>query len=545
MFLFFDTNKNQEKNITIKSTGEEILGVQLYKKLYDWGFEVLDNQKDYIELKTFGFDRLVLERIDDNQYSLASYSKLNDDPMRSPEITFIIENSSSGKFIKSTSFLDDYFGQYEDEEYYKANPKRLESVTLFFRDWLNNISQNFKTEIEKIKNQEHIEKTYDIGDTIILEEMVGENLPNGLKGTIRKIDDIGQIHVNWENGSSLAIDPKIDKFEVIKQKEIQQINLEETKNTEEENTSSFFVPSSENYDLSKKKIPYPTTTTEKIQANINAIKTLLEIESENRLARQEEKEILANYFSWGGLPQVFENSEDIKAISIREKAIELKELLTEEEYNSARASTLNAHYTPNEIIQNMYGAIKNFGFNENIKVLEPSCGTGNFIGNLPEELRKSKVTGVELDSITGRIAKLLYPTANIKINGFEKEFLPENNFDLVVGNVPFGEYSIYDKKYNKNNYLIHDYFINKSIELTKPNGIVSVITSKGTLDKKDNSFRKEISKKAELIGAIRLPNTAFKKLAGTEVVSDILFFQKLEKEREEIPNWVDTSELKY
>ncbi|MDE6182635.1 MAG: DUF4314 domain-containing protein, partial [Eubacteriales bacterium] len=395
----------------------------------------------------------------------------------------------------------------------------------------------------------NIQKNYNIGDTIVLEEMIGENLPNGLKGTIRKIDDIGQIHVSWENGSSLAIDPKIDKFEIIKQKEEnQQVNTHlkiENQNTEEEkNTSSFFVPSSENYDLSKKKLPYPTTTTEKIQANINAIKTLFTIESENRLARQEEKEILANYVGWGGLPQVFESPEDIKVISIKEKAIELKELLTEEEYNSAKASTLNAHYTPNEIIENMYVAIKNFGFNENIKILESSCGTGNFIGNLPQELRKSKVTGVELDSVTGRIARLLYPNANIKINGFEKEFFLENNFELVVGNVPFGEYSIYDKKYNKNNYLVHDYFINKSIELTKPNGVVAVITSKGTLDKKDNTFRKELSKKAELIGAIRLPNTTFKKLAGTEVVSDILFFQKLEKEREEIPSWVETSELK-
>lgn len=325
----------------------------------------------------------------------------------------------------------------------------------------------------------------------------------------------------------------------LSKQEIQEIN------TEEENTSSFFVPLGTNYDLLNKKIPYPTTTNEKIQANINAIKTLLIIEGENRLARLEEKEILSNYVGWGGLPQIFEKAEEIKSPFIREKAIELKELLTEEEYNSARASTLNSHYTPNEIIQNMYVAIKNFGFNENIKILETSCGTGNFIGNLPEELRKSKITGVELDSITGRIAKLLYPTATIKINGFEKELLSENNFDLVVGNVPFGEYSIYDKKYNKNNYLIHDYFINKSIELIKPNGILAVITSKGTLDKKDSSFRREIARKAELIGAIRLPNTAFKKLAGTEVVSDILFFQKLEKEREEIPSWVDTSELKY
>ncbi len=159
------------------------------------------------------------------------------------------------------------------------------------------------------------------------------------------------------------------------------------------------MPSSENYDLSNKKTPYPTTTNEKIQANINAIKTLLTIESENRLARQEEKEILANYVGWGGLPQVFENSEDIRSVSIREKAIEFRELLTEEEYNSARASTLNAHYTPNEIIQNMYVAIRNFGYKDSIKILESSWGIGNFIGNLPEELIKNKTKIIILYTI--------------------------------------------------------------------------------------------------------------------------------------------------
>lgn len=451
---------------------------------------------------------------------IKSYKKMLIQEKEQENVTFLNEKNNEDISEKSN---------YSNQN--KSNQVSIEDFTI-----------NQKLEENTIIN-------YNIGDTVILEEMVGENLPNGLKGTIRKIDDIGQIHVSWDNGGSLAINPKIDKFQIINQKqkieEIQQTNIKEKNTEEEKDTSSFFVPSSTNYDLLNKKIPYPTTTNEKIQANINAIKTLLTIESENRLVKQEEKEVLANYVGWGGLPQVFENIEDIKVLSIREKAIELRELLTEEEYKSARASTLNAHYTPNEIIQNMYVAIKNFGYNQNIKILETSCGIGNFIGNLPEELRKSKITGVEIDSITGRIAKLLYPTANIKINGFEKEFFKENDVDLVIGNVPFGEYSIYDKKYNKNNYLIHDYFISKSIELTKPNGIVAIITSKGTLDKKDNSFRKEISKKAELIGVIRLPNTAFKKLAGTEVTADILFFQKLENEREEIPYWVDTSEVKY
>ena len=388
---------------------------------------------------------------------------------------------------------------------------------------------------ETENNNEEISTKYNIGNTIVLDEMIGENLPYGLKGTIKKIDNVGQLHINWENGSTLAIDPKIDKFEVLQNKSL---NLEEDKNK----TSSFL---SLNFNLHSKKAPYPTTTNEKIQANIDAIKTLLLIESEKRLARLEEKEILANYVGWGGLPQIFESIPNIQSPFIKEKAIELKELLTEKEYEMARASTLNAHYTPKEIIDCMYSTIKNFGYDTNIKILEPSCGTGNFIGSLPTELIGSDITGVELDNITGRIAKYLYPNAKIKINGFEKEYFNKNTFDLVIGNVPFGDYSLYDKEYNRNNYLIHDYFINKSIELTKPNGIVAVITSKGTLDKKDDSFRKEIAKKAELIGAIRLPNNTFKKLAGTEVTTDILFFQKLEQEREELPYWVNTTEVRF
>ena len=419
----------------------------------------------------------------------------------------------------------------------KSDKREQNQITI---EDLSKTGSNIKAKKEK--------KEYKPGNTVILEEMVGENLPSGLKGTIRKIDDIGQIHINWENGSSLAIDPNIDKFEVLeKENKIEEILEQPKENIEDEkevvkNSSSFLLS---NFNLNNKKTPYPTTINEKIQANIDAIKTLILIESEKRFAKEEEKEILANYVGWGGLPQVFERPEDIKSSFIREKAIELKELLTDKEYEMARASTLNAHYTPKEIIDSMYSAIKNFGYQGNIKVLETSCGTGNFIGNLPTELIESKFTGVELDSLTGRIAKQLYPNSKIKINGFEKEHFNKNSFDLVVGNVPFGDYSLYDKEYNKNNYLIHDYFINKSIELTKPNGIVAVITSKGTLDKKDSTFRKDIAKKAELIGAIRLPNTAFKSLAGTEVVSDILFFQKLEEEREEEPDWVNTTELKY
>ncbi len=540
--------KEQKLNVPFfDAKNNENISKEEYIKQY-LGKVILINNKEYI-IKGFFKELDEVDLVDIKNTMIFNYGKSYSQHYEKIDYIYDLlqdENNIVDYDIKtkySEKNVKKIFDEIVDIKQNKSNQVTIEDFSK--NQELEEKTQELETikkgEIQKqdnIKNsvKENTTIEYNIGDTIILEEMVGENLPYGLKGTIKKVDDIGQIHVSWENGSSLAINPKIDKFEIISKKE-------ELTQKEENNINSSFL--SLNFNLHNKKTPYPTTTNEKIQANINAIKTLLAIESEERLARVEEKEILANYVGWGGLPQVFEKPEDIKVVSIREKAIELKEILTEKEYEMARASTLNAHYTPKEIIDCMYSAIKNFGYNISIKILEPACGTGNFIGNLPQELINSKVTGVELDSITGRIASQLYPNAKIKINGFENEILQENSFDLVIGNVPFGDYRIYDRVYNKNNYLIHDYFINKSIELIKPNGIVAVITSKGTLDKKDDTFRKEISKKAELIGAIRLPNTAFKKLAGTEVISDILFFQKLEQEREEIPDWVNTTEVKY
>ena len=270
------------------------------------------------------------------------------------------------------------------------------------------------------------------------------------------------------------------------------------------------------------------------QWNIDAIRTLKQIESENRLATTEEQKILSKFVGWGGLSQAFDDNND----SWSREYAELKELLTEEEYKAARATVNNAFYTSPEIAMCMNSALVQFGFRGG-NVLEPSMGIGNFFGSMPAPMQgRNKLYGVEIDSISGRIAKQLYQNANISITGFENTAYPDNFFDVVIGNVPFGDYKVYDPKYNKYNFRIHDYFLAKALDQVRPGGMVAVITTKGTLDKANPTIRKYLAERAELVGAVRLPNTAFKDNAGTEVTADILFLQKRERKIAIEPDWV-------
>ncbi len=276
---------------------------------------------------------------------------------------------------------------------------------------------------------------------------------------------------------------------------------------------------------------------EKFRRNIEAIRTLEQIEGENRTVTPEEQKILSQYVGWGGLADAFDESKSAWAGEYQE----LKSLLSEQEYASARESTLNAHYTSPVIIRSIYQALENMGF-EKGNVLEPAMGIGNFFGMLPEKMQESRLYGVELDGITGRIAKQLYPTAKIKISGFEKTDYPNDFFDVAVGNVPFGQYKVSDRQYDKNNFLIHDYFFAKTLDKVRPGGVVAFVTSKGTMDKKSPEVRKYLAQRAELLGAVRLPNTAFKENAGTEVTSDILFLKKRDRVMDIEPDWVHLSE---
>lgn len=294
--------------------------------------------------------------------------------------------------------------------------------------------------------------------------------------------------------------------------------------------------SAENYVISDMELGVGTAK-EKFQRNVEAIRTLETIESEKRLATNEEQEVLSKYVGWGGLADAF---DETKSAWAKEYA-ELKTLLSEEEYISARESTLNAHYTSPVIIQEIYRTLQRMGFTKG-NLLEPSMGIGNFFGMLPETMRESHLYGVELDSLTGRIARLLYPKANITVDGYEKTAFPNDFFDAAVGNVPFGQYKVADKKYDKYNFLIHDYFFGKTLDQVRPGGVIAFITSKGTMDKENPKVRKYIAQRAELLGAVRLPNTAFKANAGTEVISDILFLQKRDRIVDIEPDWVHLSQ---
>ena len=274
----------------------------------------------------------------------------------------------------------------------------------------------------------------------------------------------------------------------------------------------------------------------KFRANINAIKLLNTLESENRAATPEEQETLSRYVGWGGLPQAFDENNSAWS----DEYMELLTLLSPGEYESAKGSTLNAHYTTPTVIRAIYDGLSNLGF-ENGRVLEPAMGVGNFLGMMPENMRQSSIYGVELDGITGRIARQLYPNAEIQICGYENTNFPDNFFDVAVGNVPFGQYKLSEKRYDKLNLNIHDHFFAKSLDKIRPSGVIAFVTSKGTLDKENSKFRAYLAQRAELLGAIRLPNNAFKDNAGTEVTSDIIFLQKRAEMLENdapLPDWV-------
>ncbi len=273
----------------------------------------------------------------------------------------------------------------------------------------------------------------------------------------------------------------------------------------------------------------------KFGMNMEAITALKSVESKKRPATPDEQETLSKYVGWGGVPDAFEPGR----AGWEKEYQELKEALTPEEYGSAKSSVLNAHYTSPAVIKAIYEAVSSLGFTSG-RILEPACGIGNFFGLLPKEMSESKLYGVELDSVSGRIAKLLYPNAEIRVTGYEKTHFPEGFFDLAIGNVPFGQYQVNDPRYNRPGFSIHNYFIAKSLDMVHPGGILAFVTTRYTMDSKNEEVREYLAERADLLGAIRLPNSAFKANANTEVVSDILFLQRRESAADEAPEWMQT-----
>lgn len=347
-----------------------------------------------------------------------------------------------------------------------------------------------------------------------------------------KLQSVDELAVEVEN----AAPSRAEKAEVTVVNKAEPPTLFDMVESSEQTETSVNDEKAKNYVIEDREAVTGAKT--KFQNNIAAIKILKQMEAENRAATPEEQGQLSLYSGWGGLANAFESDND----KWKNEYSELKGLLTDEEYTAARSTVLDSFYTDTAIVDSIYEVIRNAGF-EDGNILEPAMGVGNFFGRLPEELRdKVNLYGVEKDSLSGRIAQKLYPQADITIDGFENTRFNDNSFDVAIGNIPFGDFSVNDSKYNSEHLKIHDYFFLKSLDKVRDGGIVAFVTSKGTLDKKDSSFRKTLAERADLVGAVRLPNNAFKS-AGTEVTADIIFLQKREKKSEIEPSWVHTGQL--
>jgi len=465
-----------------------------YKRLLKVAPGILNGRYSYMKLRTPGFMDLVIEKLYKNRISLSHYYEQNGDLMSDPDMELIVDHKN--KTLTAATFQQDnmaiYHEAYRGEEL--VNPDLEDDLNNFLEDWLSNISRQghlvYKAHYSEGIDEETKEPTFD--------------------------DKGNEIFIDKEATSDNLMD--------LENEDLHEYLLEDNK------------PSKVNYQFSPDDEIGIGGLKTKFRANVEAIKTLKVIEEEKRLATDQEQSVLARYVGWGGMPQVF----DAGAGGFSNEYGELKRLLSTEEYDSAKSSTPNAHYTSPIVIKGVYQGLEQFGFKKG-NVLEPSMGIGNFFSHLPDTMKQSRLFGVELDDLSGRIAKQLYQRAEIKVKGYEETDYDDNFFDVAIGNVPFGNYKVYDRLYDKHNFMIHDYFFAKTLDKVRPGGIIAFVTSKGTMDKKDQAVRKYIAERAELIGAIRLPNTAFKENANTDVTADILFLKKRERRSVEIPTWLSVA----
>lgn len=454
------------------------------------------------------------------------------------------------KRIKELIKLDRYFNSKEKEEYEKW---LLNQQDIIIETREDNVEEEFlylkgdrvfigsiEYEIVVISSEEVL--LSEVQYPLLLKEMSYEEFNRKAK------ENPYNEHLKKANRTEQEINEinKVDNYEIKNKQEIKEVQPKEvesivpnvrkdTKRKIQHYDLHPEIPLSKrnNYKITNNELGVGTPK-EKYARNIEAIKVLKRCQEENRYATKEEQEILANYVGWGGLADVFDKDK----ANWNKEYEELKSLLTEKEYNEARQSTLTAFYTPPVVINAIYKTLENMGLEEG-NILEPSCGIGNFMGMLPDSLNKCKIYGVEIDSISGEIARQLYQKNTIAVKGFEEVEMPDSFFDVAVGNVPFGDYKLADKRYDKNNFLIHDYFYAKTLDKVRPDGVIAFITSKGTMDKKNNSFRKYIAQRAELLGAIRLANDVFIDNAGTKTTTDIIFLQKKDKITEIEPSWIN------
>ena len=428
-------------------------------------------------------------------------------------------------------FTDDFFWEKPGKEMVAVleNPEQTEELLqkmdaalavlpLDFEAYGTNYQQ--KTELLSELHQ-YAEGTYTIFPTLEAEPSFAE--PSGHQMTMFDFLD-----------TKAVIEPTVVDMSDVEEIEEEEVTAEESIPESQEQEKAVIEP--HNFRIQDNDLGAGGPKA-KYKANMEAIHLLQTLEKEERLATPEEQEILSRYVGWGGIPQAFEENNS----NWTNEYLELKNTLSPEEYSAARASTLNAFYTSPTVIRSMYEALENMGLKQG-NILEPSCGVGNFMGLIPESMSKTNMYGVELDPVSGRIARQLYQKNKIAIQGFEETDYPDSFFDCVIGNVPFGAYQVSDRRYDRHHFLIHDYFIAKSLDLVRPGGVVAVVTSSGTMDKQNQAVRQYFANRAELLGVIRLPNNAFQRNANTGVVSDILFFQKRDRTSIEEPDWIHLKE---
>lgn len=456
---------------------------QNYQFVMKMAGEVLRGE---VDSKTFeagaGFMPLTIEQVGDNFIAISHYYEQNGDAMADPDMEFAYDNDR--KTLQARTYQQDALQRYDevygDDGY---NEELEEELNLFAHEWFQTIEKQGYVPVQEAA------------------ELEAGELPAEEENTL-------ELAPSWEQGEPAKKAQSYDLYPEVSGQNRHQYQIME-------------------------EVPEYGSAKEKFRANIAAIQLLKKCENEHRYATPEEQEILAKYVGWGGLSDAF----DPKKSAWAAEYLELQTVLSEEEYESARESTLTAFYTPPIVIKSMYQALENMGLKSG-NILEPSCGVGNFIGMKPESLSDCKMYGVELDSISGRIAAQLYQKSKIAVEGYEKVNLPDSFFDVAIGNVPFGEFKVFDSRYDRYNFFIHDYFFAKTLDKVRPGGVIAFITSSGTMDKKNPYVRRYLAQRAELIGAIRLPNDTFTKNAGTKVTSDILFLQKRDHMTLEEPDWV-------
>ncbi|HFH7941800.1 TPA: helicase-related protein [Streptococcus agalactiae] len=541
----------------------------------EWGYFNLE------ELKELNAQRLILEdfpktfrelkdselkkQMDEQELQSVFNGELSfvEEELEAPEETEEVKRVDT---VQATLF--DYLKDREEVELNEKEGNHLEDFavkagdTVYFHHEEYKVREISKNEItgrndlwlDSVRQGNHQIPIVAFTDNEDLLKQISLKRPNFIVGdevkykdkdyTITRFDDMGNnlktvtVKDNTEYLGGMITGSDVIPYRL--ESDLERVFQNQTYKHPEQTTEEVEIKKAEahNFKITEETLPDKLSPSERLNNNLEAISMLSRIESGQRELDSTAQEVLARYVGWGGLADVFDEE---KGGQWKEARSFLKENLSQAEYEAARESTLTSFYTPKTVIDGVYKTLSDMGFKQG-NILEPSMGIGNFIGNIPDEMNKSKFYGVELDSVSGRIGKLLYPESDIQIKGLEETSFSNNFFDAIIGNVPFGEYKVNDREYNKNNFLIHDYFFAKSIDKVRNGGIITFITSSGTMDKKDESVRRYLAARAEFLGAIRLPNDTFKGVAGTEVTSDIIFLKKRDSIRERDEDWIHLAE---